>query len=407
MKKIICSVLFTVLLIFAASLCVNAETEAEKVYMDAKNEAWYAKSSVYCFEQGYMNGTSDAVFSPNSKVTRGMFVTILSKMKGDNLSSYANTASFKDVPLGKWYHNAVEWAFANGFAKGTGGGYFNPDSAVSRQDIAVMLYTYTKKTSTMNVNVNLANIESYRDCSKISGYAFEALRWCVGNNLISGTSDTMISPKSTATRAMISVIISNYDKKFGHDWVQISIINNRTCTVDGKVSYRCTRCETVKEVTTKAWHVWDSGVITVKPTCVSTGTRVYKCVCCNASYSDSVAKLPHSFVNGHCTFCTAVSGANDLILGTWYNSYIHDVGTGTYYEAIDMTVTFYSNGECVTYINGKYYKDTWEFIEIEDNIWYYYLSDGSVVGFYNDPDSQVYKMLGYAFDDDYVYVMSR
>ena len=108
MKKIICSVLFTVLLIFAASLCVNAETEAEKVYMDAKNEAWYAKSSVYCFEQGYMNGTSDAVFSPNSKVTRGMFVTILSKMKGDNLSSYANTASFKDVPLGKWYHNAVE-----------------------------------------------------------------------------------------------------------------------------------------------------------------------------------------------------------------------------------------------------------------------------------------------------------
>lgn len=307
------SVLFTV---FAVPCSIFAAA-AETLFSDVKNGEWFADASVYCFEQGYISGTADATFAPSSNVTRGMFVTILAKMNCANLASFSSLRSFSDVPASEWYHNAVEWANKNGYASGVGYGYFSPASPISRQDLALMLYTYAKKNTVGNPCVNYANLDGYTDKTQIAGYAYEAMRWAVGNGFISGTEMTKLSPRSTATRAMISVIIRNYDKTFGHNWKEL-YFTARTCTSNGYKKFRCLKCGVEKTVETKAWHVWNGGTVTVKPTNYSTGMVVYTCKVCGAKQSKTIPKnKPNIQTIGGVTYVDGILIANKTYSLPW------------------------------------------------------------------------------------------
>ena len=73
-------------------------------------------------------------------MTRAMLVTVLWRMDGK--PSAAGGSSFTDVPRGQWYTEAVAWAAENGVVNGVGGGKFEPDGNVTREQIATILYRY-------------------------------------------------------------------------------------------------------------------------------------------------------------------------------------------------------------------------------------------------------------------------
>ena len=180
---------------------------SENPFTDVAEGKWYTDSVLYCYEKGYMSGTSATTFDYKATMDRQMFATILAKIDGADISSY-NTMSFTDVEAGKWYSNSIEWAYQNGYASGMGEGIYGRKDAVSREQLAVFFKTYSEKNG-VDVSTR-ADLSGYTDLDRVHTWALGAVEWAVSVGLISGTSDTTLSPRDSATRAQVSVIINNY-----------------------------------------------------------------------------------------------------------------------------------------------------------------------------------------------------
>ena len=179
-------------------------------FTDVPSDAWYANSALYCCYKGYMTGTSDTVFDPAIPFTRAMFVTVLSRIDGADTDSYKGS-SFYDVPIDSWFSKPIQWAYEMNYASGLGDGLFGASDPVTREQLARFLYNYTLKKGYLSADPD--SMEQYPDAESVSDYAKTAMAWAVGNGLISGIPDgdaVYLSPKGTATRAQVAVIVKNY-----------------------------------------------------------------------------------------------------------------------------------------------------------------------------------------------------
>jgi hypothetical protein len=178
-------------------------------FKDVAEGDWFYDAVQYVAQRGLMTGTAADLFGPNDAVTRGMAVTILWRMSGDK-GRYANT--FNDVAAGSYYETAAAWASSKGIASGTGGGRFEPDAFVTRQDLAVMLWRYAKLRG-MDVSVGEdTNILSYDDAITVSEYAYAALQWACGSGLLHGDTSNHLNPRGTASRAETAAILQRFAK---------------------------------------------------------------------------------------------------------------------------------------------------------------------------------------------------
>ena len=82
------------------------------------------------------------------------------------------------------------------------GGYFSPDNSVSRQDLVTILFRYAQFKNS-GVTAPNTDLSGYSDFKQLGSYAQAPMRWAVGNQIVSGTSSTTLSPKGTATRAQL------------------------------------------------------------------------------------------------------------------------------------------------------------------------------------------------------------
>lgn len=179
-------------------------------FTDVAKTAYYYNSVAYMLDNGYMNGTSATTFKPTNQLTRGMMVIILWNISGK--PKITARMPFTDVQSGTSYYNAVKWAYAEGVVNGKTVTTFAPKDTITRQQLAVMLYNYytkyCKKTAT-----GLADISSYKDVSDVSSYAKTAIRWAVGNKIMSGKSGgTILDPKGFATRAEVAAMAMKFCK---------------------------------------------------------------------------------------------------------------------------------------------------------------------------------------------------
>lgn len=121
----------------------------------------------------------------------------------------AATSRIADVPSGKWYENAVAWATQNSISGGVGNNRFAPDSGITRQQLAVLLYNYAKYKG-YNVSIGEdTNILSYKDALDISDYAYPALQWACGAGIINGDSG-YLSPNGPITRAQVAAMLVRF-----------------------------------------------------------------------------------------------------------------------------------------------------------------------------------------------------
>ena len=176
-------------------------------FTDVKAGAWYADAVKYVFDQGLMSGMSAQEFGPDGQVTRGQVVTILWRLAG---SPTVSGKAFHDVSASDWYADAVAWASANGVVSGYENGGFGPGDPVTREQLAAILYRYAQLSG--KDTGKSADLSGYTDSVTISAWAPQALKWAVGSGLISGTGASTLSPRGSATRAQIAVILQNYCK---------------------------------------------------------------------------------------------------------------------------------------------------------------------------------------------------
>ncbi|MBQ4565622.1 MAG: leucine-rich repeat protein [Oscillospiraceae bacterium] len=177
-------------------------------FADVPAFAWYAPAADYVLEQGLMQGVGEGCFAPESPMTRAMLVTVLWRYAGQPAEG---TNSFTDVPSNVWYTQAVAWAAENGIVTGIGGGRFDPDGQITREQLAVILYRYCKS---IGIDTSpSAELSAFPDAAKVSPYAAEALSWAVKTGLVTGSASggkVYLEPQGKATRAQVATILMRW-----------------------------------------------------------------------------------------------------------------------------------------------------------------------------------------------------
>lgn len=180
-------------------------------FVDVTRNTWYTDAVIFCRDKGYMSGVSENRFQPSGRVTRSMVVTVLWRMAGAPVSE--NTMDpgrfFTDVKPDKWYSNAVIWAKEKGVAHGVSADRFDPESIVTREQLAVMFMQYSVKILGEDASER-GYLAQFSDANKISGWAVDAMSWAVNKGLFSGRVDSMLAPKGRATRAELAQIIFRF-----------------------------------------------------------------------------------------------------------------------------------------------------------------------------------------------------
>ena len=194
----------------ASSVTVEASFAegVELPFTDVDEAAWYFDAVRYVFENGLLQGTSDTLFSPDLTTTRAMIVTVLWRMAEEPVINYAMT--FDDVPEGLWYSEAVRWAAGEGIVTGYDDTRFGPNDAVTREQLAAMLYRYAVSQG-RDVSVGEdTNILSYADAFSVSEYAVSALQWACGEGIVTGRDDGTLSPQDSALRSEFSAMLMRF-----------------------------------------------------------------------------------------------------------------------------------------------------------------------------------------------------
>ena len=151
----------------------------------------------YVCENGLLSGVSADRFEPNETLTRGEAVTALWALEGRPVVNYL--MDFSDVDPAASYGEAVRWAASQGIAGGYGGGLFDPDDPITREQLAVMLYRYAQHNGYDTTQGGMA-IREFGDFTQISGYAVEAMTWAVEAGVLTGNSSDTLASGQAATR---------------------------------------------------------------------------------------------------------------------------------------------------------------------------------------------------------------
>lgn len=194
----------------AATMACSIHATALTSFTDVHPEDWYYDAVSHTVSNNLFNGTSATTFSPSQPMTRGMFVTVLGRMAEVDTENYTST-TFSDVPAAAYYTPYVAWANGKNIVLGTGNDRFSPDTPVTREQIAKMLFTYAQS---LQIDTNTDFIPDkyydYTDYRTVSRYASQAVSWCINNGIING-SNGKINPQDTATRAEVATMLMNVE----------------------------------------------------------------------------------------------------------------------------------------------------------------------------------------------------
>ena len=183
-------------------LTYNVPSEQKPTYSDFTDldpNGWYHDGINYMIENGMMNGEAPDTFAPHDTVTRAMLVTILYRNAGSP-SVEGMTNPFTDVKAGKYYTDAVIWAFEKKITNGTSETTFEPDAPVTREQIATLLY---RRAGEPKVEQDLS---AFSDADRITSYARAAMQWAVSEKIISGDGDRL-KAQDSATRAELATML--------------------------------------------------------------------------------------------------------------------------------------------------------------------------------------------------------
>ncbi len=193
-------------LLAAAALCLSLTIPASAAgsFADVSptRDAWCYTQVMQASEAGLMNGYGSSLFGKNDPITRGQMVQILYNYYGEDCGT---NSGFSDVPSSAWYAKAVTWASKKGVASGYSNGTFGPDNQLTREQMVTILYNVAGRPAT-----NTSALAQFNDRGQVAAYAVNGFSWAVSNKVVSGTSNTTLSPRGTATRAQVAVILIRY-----------------------------------------------------------------------------------------------------------------------------------------------------------------------------------------------------
>ncbi len=160
-----------------------------KSFADVASGNWAADAVQFVASRELFTGTGNNSFSPMGGMTRGMLVTVLARLDGQDTTGGET-----------WYSKGAQWAKEQGVSDGAA-----PEASITREQLAVMLYRYAKAEKTA------ADMDKFTDAAGISGFATEAMEWVVSTGILQGNGGKL-NPQGNATRAEVAAMLERFVK---------------------------------------------------------------------------------------------------------------------------------------------------------------------------------------------------
>ena len=186
------------------------------------NGHWAKEHILFAVSRGLFSGTSETTFSPNTTLTRGMFVTALGRLAGIDPVDY-QTRKFTDVKADVYYAPYVNWAAKTGIVDGTTSTTFAPDSNITREQMAVIMKNYADKMG-YSIPKTLEAV-TFADNAQISSWAKDAVKAMQQAGVLSGKENNRFDPQGNATRAEAATVLHRFveviiDPQTANGWQQ-------------------------------------------------------------------------------------------------------------------------------------------------------------------------------------------
>ena len=183
---------------------------------------WAKDNIIFAASRGLLSGTSETTFSPDTGMTRGMFVTALGRLAGVDPADYS-TGKFTDVKADAYYAPYVNWAAKIGIVEGVTSTTFAPDININREQMAVIMENYAAKLG-YTVPKALEAV-TFADNANISSWAREAVKSMQQAGVLAGKTNNRFDPAGTATRAEVATVLRRFveiviDPQTANGWQQ-------------------------------------------------------------------------------------------------------------------------------------------------------------------------------------------
>ena len=173
-------------------------------FTDLANYGWAKPSIDTLLGAGMVAGVSQSAFDPAGKVTRAQFAKLLVEALGLPLT--APVTPFRDVAPSAWYAPYIAAAYQAGLAGGVTGASFQPDTAVTRQQMAAML---ARAMALAGVTAHSGRL-TFKDSGTIAAWAKADVARVVGAGLITGFQNGSFAPDGIASRAQAAVVVARF-----------------------------------------------------------------------------------------------------------------------------------------------------------------------------------------------------
>lgn len=179
-------------------------------FTDLIGSDWYYPAVQFTYEKKLLNGVSADHFAPGAPVTRAMLATILYRLAGEP-STDGSGGTFSDVDKSMWYEAGIKWGSATGIVNGMGNGIFEPNTNVTREQFAVMLYRYATEYKKLNGD-KTGDLNRFKDHAAISVWSEKGLSWAVGAGILNGDTSGKLNPGGSASRAEAAAMLQRFSK---------------------------------------------------------------------------------------------------------------------------------------------------------------------------------------------------
>lgn len=185
--------------VFTITVSGGAKAEWENPFSDVSSTDWFYDSVRYVCENSLFLGTSEASFSPQGTMTRGMLVTVLGRLAEATAPLGDSRLTFDDADSTQYYAPYIAWAAENGIVQGYGENKFRPNDNVTREQVAVILERYIKYAG-IEIETT-AEYHIFADGEEITEWAKSAVQLMNKLGVVNGTGNGIINPGRSATRA--------------------------------------------------------------------------------------------------------------------------------------------------------------------------------------------------------------
>lgn len=175
-------------------------------FTDTTNH-WAKDDIQFVAARGLLTGDTATTFSPDTSMTRKLFVTALGRLAGIDTNSY-KTSSFTDVAADSYFLPYAEWAVKNNIVTGTSATTFAPDQVITREEMAMMIANYAKAIGYKLPSVHKEIV--FTDNASIDTLAKIAVKEMQMAGILMGKADGKFDPTGTATRAEVSAMLHRF-----------------------------------------------------------------------------------------------------------------------------------------------------------------------------------------------------